>query len=140
MDNLDESENARKRWRTVSPDDCEIEESLNCDDKDEPGEPMQQKNIEDYFECPNPSTSAVTECDVKMNFMGPMCDSCHAILDEDDAMVQYECAFCSKDGCLTCIHPCFMCSYRFCCNCSLVNYDYSYERWVCIDCNCTAYG
>lgn len=74
--------------------------------------------------CPQIMTSAV-------------CRTCNASLDEDEAMVMISCQFCSHIGCRHCTPQCFSCGDHFCKNCSLQNYDCSFERTICIDCNCS---
>jgi hypothetical protein len=65
-----------------------------------------------------------------------VCRTCNSSIDEEEAMVMISCQFCSHIGCSHCTPQCFCCGDRFCKNCSLQNYDSSFERTICIDCNC----
>ena len=70
----------------------------------------------------------------------PLCGICESIINEEEAMMIIHCQFCSHIGCIYCTPQCFVCGERFCKNCSLQNYDTSYERTICIDCNCSLYS
>lgn len=74
----------------------------------------------------------------QQNIILPLCGTCDSILDEEQAMIMIYCQFCSHVGCVHCTPQCFVCGERFCKNCSLQNYDSSYERTICIDCNCSS--
>jgi hypothetical protein len=68
----------------------------------------------------------------------PLCRVCNSMIDEEEAMVLLSCQFCSHVGCSHCTPQCFCCGDRFCKNCSLQNYELSFERTICIDCNCSS--
>ena len=67
-----------------------------------------------------------------------VCGSCSAELGEEDLMQEQDaCYFCSKRGCRHCMEKCIVCQDRFCSNCSIDVYSYSYnDERICIDCNC----
>ena len=47
-----------------------------------------------------------------------------------------KCSFCSKPICKTCTKVCERCSGMFCSlTCSTINYDYKYDRHLCLSCN-----
>jgi hypothetical protein len=139
-DNLDmESESTGKRLRVTFASEQEELESC-CDSESKYGQedhPPQQKSIEDYYR-PSLKSTGSSELDIHMNFAAPNCEVCGESLEEDDAMMACECAFCCLKGCANCTFVCLNCKYRFCSSCSLVNYDANYERRVCIDCNCSS--
>lgn len=68
-----------------------------------------------------------------------VCGSCSAELEEDDLMQEHEacCYFCNTRGCRHCVEKCIVCQDRFCSNCSVDVYSYSYsDERICSDCNC----
>lgn len=44
------------------------------------------------------------------------------------------CVDCDRQVCLTCIRHCFICSYTYCHFCSVLNYDQSDVRSLCLSC------
>ena len=136
-DIIEESENMPKRVRVTFAEDT-VEDDLHSNHEDCSGS-NEEKSIKDYF---RPLYSANTSrCssqeDVMLSFAAAECQTCGEHQEEDDAMTTRECTFCCQRGCGKCTYLCFNCNDIYCGNCSIVNYDSSYERRLCIDCNCT---
>ena len=50
-------------------------------------------------------------------------------------MTSVSCAFCNRSSCPDCITDCEICNYAFCKLCITTNYDYVFDKIVCLDCN-----
>eukprot|EP00041_Stephanoeca_diplocostata_P040339 m.1639188 g.1639188 ORF g.1639188 m.1639188 type:complete len:328 (+) comp33660_c0_seq1:205-1188(+) len=55
--------------------------------------------------------------------------------DNDADSDMTKCNFCDTTMCDACLHLCDECQKTYCAGCSTVNYDLSYDRRFCLDCN-----
>ena len=60
------------------------------------------------------------------------CQCCYRTVS--DTVMSQRCCFCMKTGCGSCIKGCESCYELFCLHCSTSNYNCSYERILCLDC------
>ena len=64
------------------------------------------------------------------------CECCLRLVS--DLTLSHRCCFCTKVGCLECMKSCEACIEFFCSHCSTRNYSSTYERTLCLDCDCNA--
>ena len=50
-------------------------------------------------------------------------------------MASLSCAFCNRSSCPDCVTYCEICNQEFCKFCITTNYDHSFDKTVCLDCN-----
>ena len=118
---------------------------------------LHKRTVEDYFLTPKPSLKNRSsifnpQCRPEKSlrnlistpdevFFGdpvePMvtddsCQCCFRLVT--DAIISQRCSFCMKTGCRSCMKGCELCYELFCLHCSTSNYNNSYERILCLDC------
>ena len=116
-----------------------------------------KRTVEDYFLTPKPSSKNrssilnpqsrpqknlrnVVGTPDEVFFSDPVepmisddsCQCCFRLVT--DAVISQRCSFCMKTGCRSCMKGCELCYELFCLHCSTSNYNNSYERILCLDC------
>lgn len=93
--------------------------------------------IYDYFRKVTPPKIAsckVGEVDGESMSLDALCRCCDATMTGE--MGFETCAYCARPSCvLKCLSVCEGCGHNFCKFCATINYDMSFERVMCLDCN-----
>lgn len=107
--------------------------------------------LTDYFKPISNQPKTKQFCNQEIFEYDVKCEYCNVALHDHNEMLidsnnnkankeqlnSTRCSFCNRLCCnnTTCISLCEKCGYKYCKFCCTLNYDYNYERLLCIDCN-----